>query len=1552
MHRCLLLILSLAAFAQDGERVLYVEGTPRWEYRFLRNYLIEEPGLRVQCYLANADPGFPQESSPGLPALGGLPRSLPELAAYDTVILGDVPVLELGALVGLLPAWVEQGGSLLCIAGPLALPEHYLSGALADILPMTEAERVRREEADLRLDGRGDWPLPEAPPGMAEAWALTPRDGARTLLTVRDLPGAPPALVGWSVGKGAVLFQGFAESWRWREATTDALDEHYAACLAWLQQSRVVTRPVRLTLRDGNIIEGRLADFADRTYVLRLSDGQELRYREAQLRALEFLDHAPVVEEPRPLSEAELRAERERWQPSTPAARAERRAELVRNRARRVARVRSQAFVVHGGRRVATLTEEQVGSGVFVTDPRSGEPALLTARALALPHEYDPRAAAKLLYYIGLQGNYEAKVRVQVEMFVPDAASQGLSSIWMTIFSTEDLSLRRAVAGEVLYEAPQTVSFNVDANQRRVEGVRVARAYDPAGFALFGLDLERAFPANQEGRDRLRRIHGKNLDLLPATVSSQSPAEFDPVVLLAATVEDRVGALQAHVQTAAPISLDERFAPSFVGAPLFDDNGQLCGLVTHEDEAGQTAGAALGVLLYELDELAERRSVAEFEALLDQLERERALQETDPAPVSTRKELVKQRAKLIARVRTRSRVTQGGRIVAYLTEEQTGSGVFVDDPRNGELALLTARALALPHEYDLEAAARGQYYLGLGGDYEIEVEVAADVYAPEDEGETSTWMTIFSTEDLSLRRAAHGVVGYGEPQVTTVNIDATQRRIEGVRLARRDDPNGLSLFAVDFERAFPRSADGRARLARLHGQMLELRASGVSLGNAWRQLPVLLLGVIDGRIIPFDEALQAVDPLILDERFDPSLVGAPLFNENGRLVGVVTHEGAGRQIAGVEPGPFFVSFNGWERIERFERSRELHARDRRLHLDALALTTEPPADKFEERETAIADREQARKELIRDRQWIVGRVRAQAFVTKEGRNIAQLTEPVVGSGVFVRADGEERLLTARQLALPHEYDPVAVAKLESFLARDEGYALTVELAVDVYCPDASDEGATSVWMTLFESADSSLRLHARGAVEYELVRDVAFTGPLGRERRAYGVWVARPDSPDNWALLDLNFDRAFPDDEGGRAKLRRIHDRALPFAYQELSDTAPALELDDNVVVIGVSRNGRIIPYDEELIAVDPLVLDEPHDAFFLGGPLFDDAGRLVGLLTHDMQGAMAGTPVFAVDGMLQRTPASPTRVWRSYEAPPLALARFHADHQHYLLARDVLAPLLDLPPDEENGVDIAFDARQLFDELAPFIALHDESAMVVIDGGPFPMGSDDPSAPASGPAHTVVLPAFAIDRREVSIGEYLRFLRDPSVRAGAYDHPDNPLPGQHLPIAWRSVTEYNGALSEPVHGLSYYSAWAYARWCGKRLPTEQEWEKAASWGPDFAPTDKRAFPWGGEWMEERCQGKREEGPLPVGSHKDGASAWGVLQLAGNVAEWTTGAYQAYPGSAYEDEDFGSGLRVVRGGSYLSPDSGAFRTTDRVGLFPSERYEGVGFRCVRDLYER
>ena len=252
--------------------------------------------------------------------------------------------------------------------------------------------------------------------------------------------------------------------------------------------------------------------------------------------------------------------------------------------------------------------------------------------------------------------------------------------------------------------------------------------------------------------------------------------------------------------------------------------------------------------------------------------------------------------------------------------------------------------------------------------------------------------------------------------------------------------------------------------------------------------------------------------------------------------------------------------------------------------------------------------------------------------------------------------------------------------------------------------------------------------------------------------------------------------------------------------------------------------------------------------------------------------------------------------------------------------------------------------------------------------GGAFRMGSADVGAlDNERPVHEVDVPAFWIDAAPVTNGQHRRFVED-----GGYDEPRwwtdagwkwRQEAGLVAPQFWRPdgggwTRLQFGTVEplpddEPVQHVGWHEADAYARWAGRRLPTEAEWEKAAVFEPDTG--DSRRWPWGDEAPTERHAnlGQRHLGPAPVGAYPAGVSAVGCHQMVGDVWEWTSSDFLAYPGfewfpyAEYSDVFYGSEYKVLRGSSWATHPS-VGRTTFRNWDLPIRRQIFAGFRTARD----
>ncbi len=218
---------------------------------------------------------------------------------------------------------------------------------------------------------------------------------------------------------------------------------------------------------------------------------------------------------------------------------------------------------------------------------------------------------------------------------------------------------------------------------------------------------------------------------------------------------------------------------------------------------------------------------------------------------------------------------------------------------------------------------------------------------------------------------------------------------------------------------------------------------------------------------------------------------------------------------------------------------------------------------------------------------------------------------------------------------------------------------------------------------------------------------------------------------------------------------------------------------------------------------------------------------------------------------------------------------------------------------------------------------------MIYIPGGGYLMGADREEAD-QGPAHMVWVDGFFIDETEVTNADYRKFVE-------ATGHPE--------PNYWDDG-RFNGP-DQPVVGVSWFDAMAYAEWAGKRLPTEAEWEKAAK------GNDDRRYPWG-DILEEEVHlnfNDNLERPADVGSYPKGKSPYGLLDMAGNVWEWVndwyaTDYYSKSPARNPTGPESGQ-YRVLRGGSWYS-NRYFVRCAFRDYADPDLKDDDVGFRCAAD----
>jgi formylglycine-generating enzyme required for sulfatase activity len=240
------------------------------------------------------------------------------------------------------------------------------------------------------------------------------------------------------------------------------------------------------------------------------------------------------------------------------------------------------------------------------------------------------------------------------------------------------------------------------------------------------------------------------------------------------------------------------------------------------------------------------------------------------------------------------------------------------------------------------------------------------------------------------------------------------------------------------------------------------------------------------------------------------------------------------------------------------------------------------------------------------------------------------------------------------------------------------------------------------------------------------------------------------------------------------------------------------------------------------------------------------------------------------------------------------------------------------------------------------------EPGMILIPAGKFLMGSDPQKDQYAWddeqPPHTLYLPDYYLAETPITNAQYAFFVQ---------------ATGHRSPEHWTEGRPPSNKTDHPVVCVSWEDALAYCRWLsevtGKAycLPSEAEWEKGAR------GTDGRIYPWGNRWEARRCNSDegRHHGTTPVGAYPEGVSPYGVLNMAGNVWEWTRSLW----GKHWDNPDFkypynredgrenlgapGDIFRVLRGGAFLD-DCGGMRCACRGRRYPGFWYGGLGFRVV------
>lgn len=251
------------------------------------------------------------------------------------------------------------------------------------------------------------------------------------------------------------------------------------------------------------------------------------------------------------------------------------------------------------------------------------------------------------------------------------------------------------------------------------------------------------------------------------------------------------------------------------------------------------------------------------------------------------------------------------------------------------------------------------------------------------------------------------------------------------------------------------------------------------------------------------------------------------------------------------------------------------------------------------------------------------------------------------------------------------------------------------------------------------------------------------------------------------------------------------------------------------------------------------------------------------------------------------------------------------------------------------------------------------EQRMALVPAGTIAISQTLNAEPGSAEEEIAVEP-FLLDAHAVTNARYQSF-----VDAGGYDALEywpeeiwphlielKDLTGQPGPRLWRQARHDTRLADHPVVGVSWYEAQAYALWIGQRLPTETEWEMAASWHLNSSTNMMRRFPWGDAMDRNRCNiwSSRHGTTVPVSGYPDGAAPNHVLQLVGNVWEWTDTEYAV-------TDDHGRPvvgempMHVVRGGAFDTYFEAQATSHFRTGQIALARTQNTGFRCAMDLSE-
>lgn len=393
---------------------------------------------------------------------------------------------------------------------------------------------------------------------------------------------------------------------------------------------------------------------------------------------------------------------------------------------------------------------------------------------------------------------------------------------------------------------------------------------------------------------------------------------------------------------------------------------------------------------------------------------------------------------------------------------------------------------------------------------------------------------------------------------------------------------------------------------------------------------------------------------------------------------------------------------------------------------------------------------------------------------------------------------------------------------------------------------------------------------------------------------------------------------------------------------------------------------------------MSPILWDLGHIAHFeelwltqnLDGPIeFSEMPGIYNPFEHP-RSTRAALPLPAIDLMRQRLAEIRERVLERLsrtdfdERNPLLAGGYvyHMVLQHEYQHNETILQTLQLKAGEPYHPVERWAVPQVLADNAS------AGGMVEVPAGEYTVGTTDRSVAYDNerPFHAVSVEAFRIDRSPVTNGDYLQFMRDGGYEDVRHWTPDGlkwladtrhtaPKHWTHEGDGWlvRSMDSVEPLdHRRPVGHVSWHEASAFASWAGKRLPTETEWEIAASWN---SRRGSLKFPWGDDDVTRRDANvdQLSFGTAPVGAYPRNVSPLGCYGMIGDVWEWTSSDFTGYPGfesfpyGEYSEAFFGSEYKVLRGGSWATRP-GSIRNTFRNWDYPIRRQIFSGFRCASD----